>query len=114
ELEFLLRGSPRLILAANDDRQIGREKAAAETTDQFEVVLEPIGVVAAEIIEKRAADAARFLAVRQVEVLIALFLERGVVVAAEAVANGFYLAVEVPRILLEKAIGRKVRTAPEP
>src|SRR6185369_10305398 len=63
-----------------------------------------------EIVEEDAADAARLVAVLQVEIFVAPFLEPRVVAPCRFLADG----VEMPRILLEAVVRREVHAAAEP
>ena len=58
------------------DRRIDREERLADLAGEGEIALP---VAAVEIIEEDAADAARLVAMRQEEILVAPFLEPRVV-----------------------------------
>ena len=67
-----------------------------------------------EIVEERAADAARLAAVLQEEVRVALLLEARVGAAAERRARGARVLVPVHAVLVEAVVRREIEAAAEP
>ena len=67
-----------------------------------------------EIVEEDAAQAPRFLAVLEVEVLVAPLLEARMEIAAAGVQRGLAGAVEMDRVFLEGIVRREVHAAAEP
>ena len=80
----LLRG-PLPVHPVAHDRRIDVEKRLANRPHKGEIALK---VAAVEIIEKNAAGAARLIAMRQVEIVVAPFFEARVALGIVADAGG--------------------------
>src|SRR6202035_1300897 len=91
ELMAALLVAPGLGHPRPHDPRIGRAECLADPADEGEIALPSIGLGAGlgatiEIVEEDAAGAARLVAVRQEEILVAPFLVRGVGVRRVGVA----------------------------
>ena len=67
-----------------------------------------------QIVEEYAADAARFLAVFQIKILVAPFFITGVGVIAEGTQRVTTDAVKMHRVAFEAVVRREVHAAAEP
>ncbi len=68
-----------------------------------------------EIVEEQAADAARFVAVLEVEVVVAPFFETRIDIVAEGRRSGLARClVPVHHVFLVAVVGRQVEAAAEP
>src|SRR5690606_11319638 len=111
ELEVALALAVGGVAAPFDDRQVRVEEAVADRAHVGEVAVE----VAVQVVEEQAADAARLLAVLEVEVLVAPALVRLVAfLAAERLAQIAGDAVPVQHVLVERVERGQVEAAAEP
>ena len=97
--------------ALPDDGLVALEEGVSGGLDKSETLVEA-GLV--EVIEEQPADAARFAAVLEVEVLVAPGLEAWVKVLAEGVAGPPGDPVPVYDVLVEGVIRCQVEAATEP
>src|SRR5439155_4399863 len=93
ELEGALALAERSVFSSFDQGKVGVEKASADGAHHAEGEFE---VAVGEVVEEDAADAARLVAMLEMEVLVAPELEARVVVEAERDEGFLALAVDVP------------------
>src|SRR5476651_59405 len=110
ELMLALGRSPRLVHVFAHDRWIGLEERLADVAREGEVLVE----VVLEIIIEDAADAARFVPVREIEVFVAPFLEARIVAGVVRVARPLEGVMEGARVFLVRHHGREIAAAAEP
>src|SRR5581483_10410972 len=110
ELELPLAIAVRVGAAAARDRQVRVEERLARVAHEREVALG----IAHELIEEQPAHAARLAAVREVEVLVAPFLEARVELGVVAIAHRLPAAVEVHDVFAHGIVGREIGAAAEP
>ena len=96
---------------AAHQRRVDRDEGLADRAGEGEVGLEVAAVV---IVVEDAADAARLVAVLQEEILVAPFLEAGIVGGVGGVAGRLERAVEVTCVGLDREDRRQVGAAAEP
>ena len=111
ELEVALALAPRQLAPAGYDRPIGREVGVTHGSEERERLGETELV---EIVEEQSADAARFLPVLQIKVLVAGAFETRIVFGAERRDGGACGFMPVHRVGLKAIVGRQVEAAPEP
>jgi len=93
------------------DGQPGGQEGVADGAQHLEAALE---TEFGEVVEEDAAHTACFLAVLQIEVVVAPLLEAGVQLIAVGGEGALAGAVEVRRVFSEAVIGRQVHAAAEP
>src|SRR6185437_4491412 len=94
-----------------EDRRVHRQESVADRAREGEAPVEAFGV---EVVEEDAADAARLLAMTQIEVIVAgalhLRIERGAVRRERGAAR----RMEFARVPLVAVVGREIHAAAEP
>lgn len=112
-LPLLFRLRVRHVLAPLDQRHVARQERTQTILDKREELL-LVFFFDVQVVEEYAAHAARFVAVRDVEVFVAPGLEAREVGAVMLVACLLDGTVEVDRVLVEQIAGREIGPAAEP
>ena len=99
------------IASTLDDRYVRIQKRIADGALHGEA-LSKTGLM--KVIEEHAADAARLVAMLQIEIFVAPLLEARVFVGAEGFERALARRVEVMRVLLVSVVRRQIRSAAEP
>ena len=109
---FLLRGEGH-VFPLLDQGEVGGEESAGAVLHEAEDLLRIVfrGV---EIVEEDAANAARFFAVWDVEMLVAPGFEAGVETPVVLVASFFDGFVEMDGIFVKEVRGCQIGSTPEP
>src|SRR5699024_9499561 len=111
ELERAFALTVGRVLAAGDDGGIGVGKCCADVTDECEAAIKARFV---EIIEKQPADAAAFVAVAQVKIIVTPRLEAWVDVIPIGGAGGVRGLVPGDGVRAKAVAGGQVETAAKP
>ena len=109
---FLLRGEGH-VFAPGDEGQVRREKGPSAVLHKAEDLLWVV-FRRVEVIEEYSPDAARFFAVRDVEIFVAPTFEARVVALVVFVAGFFDGLVEMDGVFVEEIGRRQIGSAAKP
>src|SRR5210317_664524 len=94
-----------------DDWFVTLQKAVTRSAHELEALFKAEFV---NVVEKQAADTAGFIAVLEIEILIAPLLVSGVQILTEWVADGFCVPVPMHNVIVERVIRCQVEASTEP